>query len=113
MEQDCIFCRIGAGKIPVEAIYDSQEFLAFPDQNPQAPRHILLIPKKHYASLMDVEDAGLLGRAMAAAQQTAQATGLVEEGFRIVVNCGENGGQTVYHLHFHILGGRFMQWPPG
>lgn len=113
MTDDCIFCKIGAKQIPVEPIYEDEEFLAFRDLNPQAPVHVLLIPKAHYPTIMDVEDVGLMGRALQAVRQTAAQLGLAEEGFRTVLNCRDNGGQTVYHLHFHILGGRFMQWPPG
>ncbi|HLJ55200.1 MAG TPA: HIT domain-containing protein, partial [Chthonomonadaceae bacterium] len=86
---------------------------AFPDMHPQAPVHVLLIPREHYASLMDVGDEGLLGRALLAVQRTAEVAGVAAEGFRTVLNTRDNGGQTVHHVHWHILGGRFMQWPPG
>jgi histidine triad (HIT) family protein len=113
MADDCVFCKIGTGQIPVQPIYENAEFIAFRDLNPQAPVHALVIPKAHYATIMDVPDGGVLGRALQAVQETARALHLTEEGFRTVLNCRENGGQTVYHLHFHVLGGRFMQWPPG
>lgn len=113
MSQDCIFCKIAAKEISVEPVYEDAEFVAFRDQNPQAPVHALVIPKAHYATIMDIDDAGVMGRALKAVQQTAEALGLAEEGFRTVINCRENGGQTVYHVHIHVLGGRFMQWPPG
>ncbi|HLK57598.1 MAG TPA: histidine triad nucleotide-binding protein [Chthonomonadaceae bacterium] len=113
MPDDCVFCKIAAGQIPVKPVYEDDEFLAFRDMNPQAPVHVLLIPKAHFATILDVEDVGLMGRALRAVQQTAKALDLHGEGFRTVLNCRDNGGQTVYHLHFHILGGRFMQWPPG
>ena len=113
MPDDCIFCKIAAKQIPVEPVYEDDEFLAFRDLNPQAPVHVLLIPKAHHETIMDVADAGAMGRALQAVQKTATALGLADEGFRTVINCRENGGQTVYHLHFHLLGGRFMQWPPG
>jgi histidine triad (HIT) family protein len=113
MSTDCIFCKIASRQIPVEPIYEDEEFLAFRDLNPQAPVHVLLIPKAHYATVLDMEDVGLMGRALRAVQQAAANLGLTEEGFRTVLNTRENGGQTVYHVHFHILGGRFMQWPPG
>ena len=113
MPDECIFCRIAAGEIPVSPVFEDEEFIAFRDMNPQAPVHVLLIPRVHYATIMDVEDTALMGRALQAVQQTATALNLQEEGFRTVLNCRDNGGQTVYHLHFHILGGRFMQWPPG
>lgn len=113
MPEDCVFCKIGSGQIPVQPVYEDGEFVAFRDLNPQAPVHILLIPRAHYPTLMDMQDPGLLGRAMLAVQQIARDLGMEEEGFRVVVNCRDNGGQTVYHVHLHVLGGRFMQWPPG
>ena len=113
MNETCIFCKIASGEIPVEPVYENEEFLAFRDMHPQAPVHVLLIPRAHYATLLDVPDAGLLGRALLAVQETAAALNLTEEGFRTVINTKDNGGQTVHHLHIHLLGGRFMQWPPG
>ncbi|MCW3097460.1 MAG: hypothetical protein JWL77_3078 [Chthonomonadaceae bacterium] len=113
MAENCIFCKLASRQIPVEPVYEDEEFLAFHDMHPQAPVHVLVIPKAHFATLMDVTDTELMGRAIEAVKKTAQALGLADEGFRIVVNTGENGGQTVAHLHFHLLGGRFMQWPPG
>ena len=113
MPDDCIFCKIAAGQIPVQPVFEDEEFIAFRDMHPQAPVHALLIPKRHYATILDIEDVGLMGRALRAVQSTAQALNIDKEGFRTVLNCRENGGQTVYHVHFHILGGRFMQWPPG
>ncbi len=87
--------------------------MAFHDMNPQAPVHVLLIPKAHFATLMEVTDTEIMGRAIEAVKKTALALDLASAGFRVVVNTGENGGQTVAHLHFHLLGGRFLQWPPG
>jgi histidine triad (HIT) family protein len=113
MSTNCIFCKIASGDIPVEPVFENEEFLAFRDLNPQAPVHVLLIPRAHYETVMDVIDASFLGRAMAAVQETARALKLETQGFRTVINTRDNGGQTVYHLHFHILGGRFLQWPPG
>ena len=113
MDENCIFCKIASKAIPVEAVFENDEFIAFRDQHPQAPVHVLLIPKAHYGSLLAVRDEGLLGRLMLAAQQTASTLNLTHPGFRTVINTGENGGQTVFHLHVHLLGGRFMQWPPG
>jgi histidine triad (HIT) family protein len=113
MPDDCIFCKIARKQIPVEPVFEDDDFIAFRDQNPQAPVHVLLIPKAHYPTLLDVTDTLLLGRALAAVQEMAKSLGLAENGFRVVLNCRENGGQTVYHLHWHILGGRFMTWPPG
>src|SRR5690349_10763641 len=113
MAEDCVFCKIGSGQIPVETVYENDEFVAFRDMHPQAPVHVLLIPRQHFATLMDIEDEGLLGRALRAVQQAAIRLGVADEGFRTVLNTRDNGGQTVYHVHWHILGGRFMQWPPG
>jgi histidine triad (HIT) family protein len=113
MATECVFCKIASRQILTERIYEDEEFLAFPDINPQAPVHILLIPKAHFPTLLDMKDARMLGHALLAVQETARRAGIAEEGFRTVINCGENGGQTVHHLHFHILGGRFMTWPPG
>ncbi|HZT40882.1 MAG TPA: histidine triad nucleotide-binding protein [Chthonomonadaceae bacterium] len=113
MPEDCVFCKIGSGQIPVQPVYEDEEFVAFRDLNPQAPVHVLLIPRAHYPTLMDMQDPSLMGRALQVVQQVARDLGLEEEGFRVVVNCRDNGGQTVYHVHFHVLGGRFMQWPPG
>jgi len=113
MAENCIFCKLASRQIPVQPVYEDEEFLAFHDMNPQAPVHVLVIPKAHYASILEVTDTDLMGRGLEAVKQTAQNLGLTAEGFRIVVNTGENGGQTISHLHFHLLGGRFMQWPPG
>ena len=113
MPEDCVFCKIGSGQIPVQPVYEDEEFVAFRDLNPQAPIHVLLIPRAHSPTLMDMQDPGLMGRALQVVQQVARDLGLEEEGFRVVVNCRDNGGQTVYHVHLHVLGGRFMQWPPG
>jgi histidine triad (HIT) family protein len=113
MSDDCVFCKIASGQIPVDPVFQDEEFLAFRDAHPQAPVHVLLIPKQHYATVMEIADVGLLGRAQRAIQQAATQLGLADEGFRTVLNTRDNGGQTVYHVHWHILGGRFMQWPPG
>lgn len=113
MSDDCIFCKIATKQIPVDAVYEDDEFIAFHDLNRQAPVHVLVIPKAHYPTVMDVTDASVLGRAMLAANEAARCMNLQDDGFRIVVNCRDDGGQTVYHLHLHVLGGRFMQWPPG
>ena len=104
---DCIFCKIVAGEIPSQKVYEDERVYAFRDIAPQAPQHILVVPKAHIASAADVtaENAGLVGACFAAAAQIAKEQGL-DSGFRVITNCGEDGGQTVYHLHFHILGGR-------
>ncbi|MBW4037990.1 MAG: histidine triad nucleotide-binding protein [Acidobacteria bacterium] len=116
---DCLFCKIASGSIPVKRVYEDEHVIAFPDIHPQAPTHILLIPKRHFGSLAQtsVEDAGLLGHLLAAAAEVARqqqvAPGDGGGGYRLVVNTGEDGGQTVEHLHVHLLGGRHMGWPPG
>lgn len=113
MSENCIFCKIASKQIPVPAVFENEEFIAFHDLNPQAPVHVLVIPKSHVETVMELEDACFMGRALQAVQETAKVLNLTQEGFRTVINCRDNGGQTVYHLHFHLLGGRFMQWPPG
>ncbi|MGB0911042.1 MAG: histidine triad nucleotide-binding protein [Nitrospirales bacterium] len=112
---DCIFCRIVAGTIPATILHDDDDCVAFEDLHPQAPVHALVIPKRHLVSLADVEegDANLLGRLMLACSHVAQKKELGEAGYRVVTNIGRSAGQTVFHLHFHVLGGRGFQWPPG
>ena len=112
---DCLFCRIAAKKIPARIAYEDEHILAFEDVNPQAPVHTLLIPKKHIATLMDANEEylHLFGRIVKAAQQLAREKGIAGRGFRLVANCNAESGQSVYHIHFHLLGGRYMQWPPG
>lgn len=111
---DCIFCKIIEGDIPSTKVYETEDVLAFRDIEPQAPTHIVIIPKKHYQSVLAVEDnADILSELLTAAKQIAAQEGLDENGFRLVINTGEEGGQTVDHLHLHLLGGRSMQWPPG
>ena len=113
MSADCIFCKIGAEEIPVDLIYNDNDFVAFHDIAAQAPIHVLIIPKVHIGSLVEVSDAALLGTALVVVQAVAKQLGVEKEGFRTVINTGPNGGQSVDHLHFHLLAGRFMQWPPG
>jgi histidine triad (HIT) family protein len=112
---DCIFCKIIAGDIPCKKIYEDSEMLAFHDVNPQAPVHFLLIPKKHIKSLLDIgpEDAALAGRLVEKAGLLAKEQGCGENGARFVINALRDGGQTVDHLHIHVLGGRQLGWPPG
>jgi histidine triad (HIT) family protein len=112
---DCIFCKIIAGEIPCKKICEDGEMLAFHDVNPQAPVHFLLIPKKHIRNLMEVEagDTALLGRLLNKAQELAKELGCGEKGARFVINAKSDGGQTVDHLHIHVLGGRALGWPPG
>ncbi len=113
--QDCIFCKIAGKEIPSEIVYEDEKIIAFKDLNPVAPTHILLIPKKHIGSAMDLqaEDQDILIDIFLTAQKLAVQFGMDEKGFRIVNNCLEWGGQSVPHLHFHLIGGRQLQWPPG
>ncbi len=112
---DTLFSKIVRRDIPADIVYEDDLCLAFRDINPQAPTHVLLIPKKPIPRLSEAEssDHALLGHLLLTASRVAQDLGLAEDGYRVVINNGENGGQTVYHLHLHILGGRFMAWPPG
>lgn len=107
---DCIFCKIAAGELPSEIIYEDDDIIAFKDVNPVAPVHVLLIPKKHIPTLTDLEDEDveLIGRLHLAAAKVAEKMGVFEKGFRLVNNCRDDGGQVVYHLHFHLLGGKNM-----
>ena len=110
---DCVFCKIAAGEIPSEAIYEDENLIAFNDLDPQAPIHFLVIPKKHITSLatLDEADSALISQIMLTIAKLAKEKGL--EGYRAVTNIGEEGGQSVPHLHFHVLGGRSFNWPPG
>lgn len=110
MSNDCIFCKIVAGQIPSSKIYEDEHVLAFHDINPQAPVHALVIPKKHLASVNELsgEDSAMLGHVFAAIQQVAQMTGTAESGYRVITNTGRDAGQVVFHLHFHLLGGRSL-----
>jgi histidine triad (HIT) family protein len=110
----CLFCKIAANAIPATRLYEDEQVLAFPDINPQAPTHILIIPKQHIASLAHTEPANapLLGYLLATAAEVARQQQL-GNGYRLVINTGPDGGQTVDHLHVHLLGGRHMTWPPG
>jgi len=109
----CIFCRIARGEIPAKMVVNGKDIVAFRDLNPQAPTHILVIPKKHVASLDDASDADLLGRMLSLAAAIARQEGIAKSGYRTVINTGKDGGQSVDHLHIHLLGGRGMTWPPG
>ena len=114
-EENCLFCRIVAGTIPADIIHDSEEVLAFRDISPQAPVHVLVIPKTHLDSLAAAEDrhGAVLGQLLRVCRDVARSEGVSDEGYRIVANTGANGGLTVDHLHVHVLGGRAMSWPPG
>lgn len=111
---DCIFCQIAAGTIPSKKVFEDDQILAFHDIDPKAPKHILVIPKKHLGSLADAQagDQTLLGRLLLAVAEIAHEQGL-GKGYRVVISTGPEGGQTVDHLHLHLLGGRQMHWPPG
>lgn len=113
MATDCLFCRIAKGEIPADVVMQNDDVLVFRDISPKAPTHILVIPKKHVASLDAADDSIDLGALMRAAAEAARKEGLVESGYRVVLNTGAHGGQTVDHLHLHLLGGRQMSWPPG
>ena len=110
MASDCIFCKIVAGEIPSKKVFEDEYVYAFHDIQPQAPVHVLVIPKKHLASVheLTLEDSDMLGHVFAAAQEVARSTGIAESGYRVVSNAGKDAGQVVHHLHFHILGGRPM-----
>lgn len=112
---DCIFCKIVAGEIPADIVFENDHVVAFRDLNPQAPLHCLVIPKKHIATINDLEpeDNALVGELFLAAKQIAADNGLDERGYRTVMNCNAEAGQTVFHIHLHLLGGRAMTWPPG
>lgn len=112
---NCIFCDIVAGKIPAKIVHDDEEVTAFVDNNPQAPVHILIVPKKHIATLNDLqaEDEQLIGRLFSTARLLAEENGVHERGYRLVINCNPEAGQSVFHIHLHLLGGRKMHWPPG
>jgi histidine triad (HIT) family protein len=112
---DCLFCRIVNKEIPSRLVYEDEKVLAFEDIKPQAPAHILIIPKKHLASLKEADenDQNLLGYLLLTARKIAQDKGLAESGFRLVINSGPDSGQEVYHIHVHLLGGRRFGWPPG
>ena len=112
---DCIFCKIAAGKVG-KLIYEDDEVAAFDDLNPQAPVHVLIVPKKHIARISDVmndSDACLMGKIVVAANKIAADRGISQDGYRLVINCNEGAGQSVWHVHFHLLGGRSLSWPPG
>jgi len=112
--ENCLFCKIAAGSIPSSVVYQDEDVVAFRDINPQAPQHILFIPRRHLSSMEDLtpEDAQLLARIFMAAKQIAHESGL-EQGYRFLTNTGPDAGQSVSHLHFHLLGGRQFGWPPG
>ena len=112
---DCLFCKMVAGEIKPAVVYENDYVLAFRDIHPQAPTHVLIVPKRHIATLDDLspDDLAISGELLLAASRVAAQEGLSEDGYRTVINCRGHGGQEVYHLHLHVLGGRRMDWPPG
>lgn len=112
--ENCIFCKIGRGEIPSEKLYEDEKALVFKDLNPQAPTHFLAIPKKHIAHIDEIEegDKELIGHIYYVISELSKELGL-DKGFRVIANCREDGGQTVDHIHFHVLAGRSLNWPPG
>ncbi|TDO09853.1 MULTISPECIES: histidine triad nucleotide-binding protein [Halomonas] len=112
---DCLFCKIIDREIPGDIVYEDDQVLAFNDINPQAPTHILIVPKQHIATLNDIkeDDLALVGRLQYTAAKLASKQGFAEDGYRVVMNCNEQGGQTVYHIHMHLMGGRRFTWPAG
>ena len=112
---DCLFCKIINGDIPADIVYQDDDVVGFRDVNPQAPTHILFIPKKHISTVNDLEtsDAELVGKLYLAAKKVANDEGFADEGYRLVMNCNAGAGQTVFHIHLHVLAGRGLTWPPG
>jgi len=110
---DCLFCRIVRQEIPATIMWEDAHALAFRDIEPKSPVHILVIPKRHFASLNDAADAMLLGRMLLATREIAEGEGIAQSGYRVVINTGADAGQSVAHLHVHLMGGRTMKWPPG
>lgn len=112
---DCLFCKIIAGEIPADFVYQDEKVVAFKDIQPRAPHHILIIPRKHIATLNDLTGAetDIAGHLLITAQQIATKLGIAEPGYRVIMNCNAGGGQVVYHIHLHLLGGRQLNWPPG
>ncbi len=114
-DPDCIFCKIAAGEIPADVVHQDDLVVAFRDVNPKAPTHVLIIPRRHIASAAELSgtDSEMLGRFFTVAAQVARDAGVAERGYRLVTNVGAGAGQSVHHLHFHLLGGRSLSWPPG
>lgn len=112
---DCLFCKMVAGEIKPDTVYEDENVLAFRDINPQAPMHVLVIPKRHISTLNDLgeDDAQLAGQLTLAAAKVAEQEGVADSGYRTVMNCNADGGQTVFHIHMHVLAGRNLIWPPG
>jgi len=115
MKPDCLFCQISDGKIPAKIIYQDEKAIAFNDINPQAPTHVLIVPREHIATINDLQKNHheLIGHLFQIAKNIAAEKGMSEDGYRVVMNCNKHGGQAVYHIHLHLLGERQMAWPPG
>ncbi|MDX1253504.1 MAG: histidine triad nucleotide-binding protein [Gammaproteobacteria bacterium] len=111
----CLFCKMASGEIKPDIVYENDRVLAFNDINPQAPTHVLVVPKRHITTLNDLQedDAALVGEMFLAARDIAKQTGIADSGYRTVMNCNADAGQSVWHIHLHVLGGRHMKWPPG
>jgi histidine triad (HIT) family protein len=114
-DSDCLFCKFASGAIAADIVYETESVLAFRDINPQAPTHVLIIPRKHIPTINDLDNADIdvIGLLFAAARDIAKGEGIDEPGFRVTMNCNKAAGQTVFHLHLHLLGGRNFAWPPG
>lgn len=112
---DCLFCKMIAGDITPDTVYEDDDVLAFRDINPQAPTHVIVVPKRHISTINDLsgDDAALVGKLFLAAKNVAEQDGIAEDGYRTVMNCNAGAGQSVFHIHLHVLGGRGMHWPPG
>ena len=115
VKKDCLFCKIIDKEIPSAFVFEDDKVIAFRDINPQAPVHILIVPRRHIATLMDLteKDKEIVGHIYLVAKKLAEKEGVSEKGFRVVANCNADAGQAVFHIHFHLLGGRRLQWPPG
>jgi histidine triad (HIT) family protein len=113
VSETCLFCRIVGGEIPATLVASTDDAIAFRDIDPKAPVHVLVVPRQHLSSLNDANDSAFVGRLIALATKVARDEGIAEDGYRLVINTNQHGGQTVNHLHVHVLGGRAMRWPPG
>ena len=113
--EDCLFCKIERGEIPSVKVYDGEDVFAINDVNPQAPVHILVLPKKHFSTILEIEedDQKMIGSIFSVGNILAKENGLTDSGFRMILNCGRGAGQSVFHVHYHLMGGRALNWPPG
>ena len=111
--EDCLFCKIVSGQIPSEKVYENEMLVAFRDIDPKAPVHVLIVPKRHVCDILEADAQGLAAALLSAAAEIAKQLNVAKDGFRIVINTGKNGGQSVPHMHMHLLGGRALGWPPG